>query len=635
MADEELQGLIKTLKGMKSGTAFTPYIDYIVFPKYRRITPGQRITFGFPLTILVGRNGAGKSSILHALSGAPEGYSVARYWFGTKVDPIDEPTTKAGGKKTLGESERACFWYGYRHQGSERQAIKQRVRKPGDPDYWEPTRFAKKYGMAVEPPAGKDRHEQIEMPVEYLNLRLFLSAFDKCFRFISTQSLSAFRASTPWKRVVKEAEEQAKAKVKDVKVRRWVRKTPQVVDYIRHRAKGLDKALAMSDGYRRGKNLIADPRETLSQETLALVSKIVGKRYTEGWIIRHRFYESWGVSVRFVTETGRYTEANAGSGETAVVMIVRLFEAAADHSLLLLDEPETSLHPGAQAQLLKYILGQIRKKKLQVVISTHAPAFVRHLPKEAIKVLQPTANGYVNVIEDVTWEDAFHEIGQEFDPNCNIVVEDRLAKAILDAVAATQGPSFAARVKVRYGPGGDGPMKRDAVVFIKDPAKTPITIFDGDKEHIHQDPKKLTREQLTPDKLDGIIKDQVGMAISFAEDSNMLPERKVEIRIAYLMYFTNKVFYLPFKSPEGALWSEAAARAHLTATIRDEKVEQTMKAIAGEPDFKKKFAKLADALGGVDLHLPSLHSMFVKRFVEQNNPHFAEVVELLSQELPR
>ena len=43
--------------------------------------------------------------------------------------------------------------------------------------------------------------------------------------------------------------------------------------------------------------------------------------------------------------------------------------------LLLLDEPETSLHPGAQVKLQRYILDQIKKKHLQVVISTHAPAF--------------------------------------------------------------------------------------------------------------------------------------------------------------------------------------------------------------------------------------------------------------------
>lgn len=632
MADTELQVLITALKGMKSGAAFSPYIDYIVFPKYRRISQGQRINFGFPLTVLVGRNGSGKSSILHALAGAPEGRSVGRFWFGTKVDPIDDPAMGGGGKQKLDESQRARFWYGYKHGGNEKQAIKQRVRNVGDPDYWEPTRFAKRYGMTIEPPNGEDRHAQIQMPSEYLSLRLYLSAFDKCFHFASTQTLNSFESSPAWVGAVKAAEER-KQKGPKKKQRSGVRKTAQARDYIRHRSKGLEQAFASEAGYARGKNRMADPPEKLSTELLAVVSEIVGKQYTEGWLIRHRFYESWGESVRFATSAGKYTEANAGSGETAVVKIVRLFERAQNHSLLLLDEPETSLHPGAQAQLLKYMLRQIKQKKLQVVISTHAPAFVRHLPREAIKVLQSTPDGFVNVVEDVTWEDAFHEIGQEFDPNCNIVVEDRLAKAILDAVAATRGTAFAAKVRVRFGPGGDTAMKRDAAVYVKEPAKAPIMVFDGDKQTAHQNPEKLTQDQMTPKALDEIIKGQVGVGISFAEDSNMPSDRKIALRIAYLNYFQKKVFYLPFRSPDEALWSDDAARAHLAATLAAAKVNFVMKELAGIGDFKKKFAKLADALGGVDLHLASLHSMFVKRFVEQNDPLCSDIVGLLNKAL--
>lgn len=633
MADAELKTLTETLRKMKAGGAFAPYIDYIVFPKYRRISPGQRITFGFPLTVLVGRNGSGKSSILHALAGAPEGRSVGRFWFGTKVDPIDEPTMGVGGKLKLDDAQRARFWYGYTQDGKERQAIKQRVRKEGDPDNWEPTRFAKKYGMTVEPPEGADRHDQIRMPADYLSLRLYLSAFDKCFHFVSSQTLLAFQHSGPWKAALATAQERVRGGKAGPKPRVGVRKSPQAPDYIRHRSKGLEKALESTDGYARGKNRIADRPEKLSNAMLNVVSGIVGKKYTAGWLIRHRFYESWGESVRFVTDAGKYTEANAGSGETAVVKIVRLFERAEEHSLLLLDEPETSLHPGAQAKLLGYILQQIKKKKLQVVISTHAPAFVRHLPREAIKVLQPTPDGFVNVVEGVTWEDAFHEIGQEFDPNCNIIVEDRLAKAVLDAVAERRGPAFSARVKVRYGPGGDTAMKKDAAVLIKEAGRTPIMIFDGDKRQPHLDPAKLTQDQMDSKTLDDLIKNQVGPAITFAEDSNMPEDRRVPLRVNYLKYFRDKVFYLPFNSPDEALWSDEAARAHLKATVADDKVEPTMAEIAAEADHKKKFARLARALGGVDLHLPSLHSMFVRRFVDRENPLCERIAELLDKAL--
>ena len=45
--------------------------------------------------------------------------------------------------------------------------------------------------------------------------------------------------------------------------------------------------------------------------------------------------------------------------------------AADEYSLILLDEPETSLHPGAQRSMLRFLLDQIKLKKHQIIISTH------------------------------------------------------------------------------------------------------------------------------------------------------------------------------------------------------------------------------------------------------------------------
>ena len=54
---------------------------------------------------------------------------------------------------------------------------------------------------------------------------------------------------------------------------------------------------------------------------------------------------------------------------------------------ILLDEPEVSLHPGAQERLVEFLFEQIKKHKHQVVVSTHSPSIIRHLPPEAIKVM--------------------------------------------------------------------------------------------------------------------------------------------------------------------------------------------------------------------------------------------------------
>ena len=106
------------------------------------------------------------------------------------------------------------------------------------------------------------------------------------------------------------------------------------------------------------------------------------KRYSAVKIIEHQFYSKWGTSVYFAQKAnddsfaGKYSEAFAGSGESAVAKLVHKLYKAEKGSLLLLDEPEVSLHPGAQKRLLEYILVNIRDKGLQVVISTHSPSML-------------------------------------------------------------------------------------------------------------------------------------------------------------------------------------------------------------------------------------------------------------------
>lgn len=87
--------IIKSLEGItknfsKNKNQFYPYIDYIRFPHYKSLSLNSRINFNFPITLLVGRNGVNKTSILQALYGSPANKSVSEYWFSTNVDQIDE-----------------------------------------------------------------------------------------------------------------------------------------------------------------------------------------------------------------------------------------------------------------------------------------------------------------------------------------------------------------------------------------------------------------------------------------------------------------------------------------------------------------------------------------------------------------
>ena len=95
----EISKLVDVIQGMKQKNIFKNYIEYIIFPYYKNLLPNSKIDFEFPLTILVGKNGSGKSSTLHALYGAPLNKSCSDFWFSTEVDPINENSDKPLGNK--------------------------------------------------------------------------------------------------------------------------------------------------------------------------------------------------------------------------------------------------------------------------------------------------------------------------------------------------------------------------------------------------------------------------------------------------------------------------------------------------------------------------------------------------------
>lgn len=585
--------MISDIQGMKDRGVFREYIDYIRFPFYRNLEQNTKITFDFPFTVFVGQNGCGKSSTLQALYGAPDGKSVGNYWFSTKMDPIED-----GG-------ERPAFIYSYKDRsGVTGEVLKTRIKKDMNPDYWEPSRPLRKYGMDLRNGA---RFPAIKMNVIYIDFRAILSAFDKYFYYHDPINLQS--------------------------------KTKQ--DYLRNKSILLKKAIDENSIKMTGSKSQNKLPINLSDTELTYMSIILNKKYEKGTLIEHKFFKDWGYSILFSTPLSEYSEAFAGSGETAVAILVHEMLKAQNNSLILLDEPEMSLHPGAQKRLKQFIFQQIKQKHHQVVISTHSPSLIEGLPSKAIKVFTQLPNGKFNVGDERLPEEAFYYIGQTLSSKKKIIVEDQLARDIIQNVIDAIGVDCASLFYIEFHPGGHTIIKSDFIkVYSQDVGDKVFVILDGDQKIVqnHFDigdiPVSLYREEQQDQLLKCLkekVQEQVGFDIEFHPDGNSSggnKEQLIKLMESYLQYYFEKVHYLPLTTPESIIWDDAYATRSLEAHFNGESAEHIISQIDETSDFKEKFRIYSEIVYGCG-DTQSAKKKFLKYWIGKKDDNFNQIKDII------
>lgn len=429
--------------------SFDPFITRIRFPYLKRMQPGMEIRFDFPITAIVGPNGTNKTTILRALESCPAGKSLSDYWFETSLDTID---TSRGAPRYIHE---------YRvPSGKMAEVRKMRIkREDRKAEYFEPTRPRKIDSMREmpercsedEPYRTDDRWKPIPKDVVYLDFRAQLPAYDILMSF-------------DWRYGFPDVD--AKKKL--------VRNTS------RHLKAAMEQ-LSHSRHYR-GREKLLRPVEDLGKDEVEAIGSILGKDYKRIRLVQHEFYNCFGWTAVLETEGLEYSEAFAGSGEFAVTMLVHAVKKANKKSLILLDEPETSLHPGAQKGLVSFLARETLVNKHQVIMSTHSAAMIEGLPNKARKLLaSDSLTGEVFLAAGSTSiEESFVRLGATYGKRM-ILVEDRLAAEIVLAAARKEGDAFLQTIETVVIPGGAGTLRtREAVACaMKDDAC--IIIFDGDQ----------------------------------------------------------------------------------------------------------------------------------------------------------
>lgn len=439
--------LMKALAQVHQASKAEPFIRAIRFPNLKNLSSDLRISFEHPITAIVGPNGTNKTTILRALEGSPLGYDLGDHWFETALDQV--------------ETEAARYIYSYQlPTGRSVEVIKTRVsRSSRRPDYFETRAPRASDGMTkmpdIEDPKeasyrSKTRWRPVEKEVLYLDFRHAIPAFDIHF-------------------LLNHAGRDNSIERKKALVRRRSS----------HLKRAVSEGSASYNFY--GRNRVIEAPVSLTGAQLEVVARILGRDYDEITLIGHDLFDVDGRTALIRAQSLRYSEAFAGSGEFAAVVLVHELDKAPERALVLLDEPETSLHPRAQEELLRHVADVSLRKKLQVVISTHSPTLVEKLRPESIKVLDIGADGKVQLLaQRSSAREAFNRLGVNSD-RLTIAVEDVLAREIVLRAARALRPDAERVLDVRHFPGGASTILNSVIPALADMGRPVLALLDGDQ----------------------------------------------------------------------------------------------------------------------------------------------------------
>ncbi|CAN5526546.1 AAA family ATPase [soil metagenome] len=513
---------------------FEPTIHYLRFPRFKNFAENMRIDFTHPVTALVGPNGSSKTTILRVLQAAPGGRDLGNYWFGTAVDHILS-------------KDRHRFIYG-RHSdstGRDVEVIKTRIARRDEvtgqvnPDLFEPSRpltgppdNMDKYEYGDDPPADglTTRWKTLSKRVSYIDFRTQISAFDWAFHQAEADSTTSTDSEIQ--------------KLRKRKAR------------IRRRSHRLNVAIAQelrSDVWNRKERIVNRIRPVKVDEK-RWIETILDREYDSIRVMRHRYFRRDGGVTVLMQHTGtEYSEAFAGSGEFATVKLVITVMRAPEKSLILLDEPEVSLHPAAQRKAMEFLCAIAQSRKHQIVLATHSPDMIGDLPPEAVKVLEIRSdNAKVDVpAQRAAPQLAFEAVGARYEHPA-VVVEDELAVAIVER--AISGESFSKVVTIRAIPGGASSLLTHRVpMWATDGTSNLLLLLDGDQ----RSPSPREDGSIPEDELESEAKEAFGGCLpklSYGStETGAADEREEELRRA-LNWRRQHVDFLPFEKPEAYIW---------------------------------------------------------------------------------
>lgn len=125
-----------------------------------------------------------------------------------------------------------------------------------------------------------------------------------------------------------------------------------------------------------------------------------------------------------------YSESHMGFGEGRTQYLISALENLPNQSLVLIEEPETSLHPSAQYQFALYLMDVVIRKRHQILLTTHSPYILKALPNPSRIYLKRNGN-QIDVLKGLSTAQIRSFLAEGNEKALDVLVEDNCAAAIL------------------------------------------------------------------------------------------------------------------------------------------------------------------------------------------------------------
>ena len=223
------------------------------------------------------------------------------------------------------------------------------------------------------------------------------------------------------------------------------------------------------------KEVSAEPFDSVR---LTRYSQIMGREYDAARMAMTSADPKRPVSV--IGQHGKpYSGFHSGAGEITMAELIQA--DLPKHSLVLIDEIESSLHPRVQRRLISDLANKCRELDLQVILTTHSPYVLDELPPDARAHILVTPSGRREIVYGVSPAFAMSKMDDVPQIECDLYVEDPHAAAMLTEILAAHTPGVVSRCRtIPFGAASVGRALGEMIAGQKFPDASCV-FLDGDQ----------------------------------------------------------------------------------------------------------------------------------------------------------